>query len=95
MTASDGARLHQKRLIIGSSSSGAETGHVVHLAVVAAAEAVWRCGDTGTCVDINYNKRRCNDSADHHCAGTSRLFVANLPTAVHQQHFWPGATAQG
>ena len=33
MTASDGARLHQKRLIIGSSSRGAETGHIVHLAV--------------------------------------------------------------
>ena len=49
----------------------------------------------GTCVDINYNKRRCNDSADHHCAGTSRLFVANLPTAPNQQNFGPGATSVG
>ena len=55
-------------------------------------EVVWRCG---TCVDINYNKRRCNDSADHHCAGTSRLFVANLPTALHQLQFGPGATSAG
>ena len=36
LTASDGARLHQKRLIIGSSSSGAAPSgdwHIIHLAV--------------------------------------------------------------
>ena len=96
LTASDGARLHQKRLIIGSSSSGAAASGDWADNTLGSVWLQWRwCGGVGTCVDINYNKRRCNDSADHHCAGTSRLFVANLPTAPNQQYFGPGATSVG